>query len=155
MAQRLTKAQRDEMFARWCEHQSLRYVANKTGRSITTVKKYRDIDDWEERFIRFREKVDKKTLNRMADSASRNRAETLKLVGAAKKYYATSLMGTMWVICPHCEGKHQVKVPKAGCKLTDIDKLARLEEYLLSDGGENDNTKPRLVKWPIEPPPED
>ena len=88
MANKITDQQRELMFQAFCEKQSLRFVAQKCTVNVGTVKKYREMDNWDRRYSaiteRAKRKVDNKAVKRRERWAKQGQA--LQQVGTRKFY---------------------------------------------------------------------
>ena len=73
MANKLTDAKREEMFLAWQEKQNINYVQVKCGFHHATIKKYRILDNWDERLrsikVKATRKVDTALVNHRAAHA--------------------------------------------------------------------------------------
>lgn len=122
MAKKLKQAKRNRMFAAWCAKESVRFVARKCNISITTVYRYKEWDNWDERLRKVRaeaqQKVDKKIID--------HTAESLIIVRAAKARLAQNI---------------KIGAIKTKSTISDLDKLVRLEQLLM--GGAD--SRPDLV----------
>ena len=122
MAVKITQTKLDEMFAAYCEKQSIEYVARKCKVSHTTARRYKRFWGWDEKLI----KAQQKASDKQVDTIAKMMADNIKMVNTAKNVYSASLVGK--IKCPHCNGV--IPVPKLEPKFIDLDKLIRLELLL-------------------------
>jgi len=61
MRRKIDQAKREEMFSFWQERQSANYVSNKAQVSRRTVGRYRELDNWDQRLAKIKQKAQKKT----------------------------------------------------------------------------------------------
>ena len=74
MANKLTDEKREQMFQAYCERQSIQFIAGKCTVNRTTVKRYRDLDNWENR----RAAIARKSQKKSDDAAAKRRARWAK-----------------------------------------------------------------------------
>jgi hypothetical protein len=126
MANKLTQAKIDEMWAAWQEKQTLRYVSQKVQVSRQAVARYRQKENWDARMAAIERRAEHK-----ADmSISDRRARDLKLLEAGKVAWARWLQGKVETVCPECGHNHTVILPKMKAALKDIAELIKTGELL-------------------------
>lgn len=109
---RLTEDEVEKMFLAYAKNPNLRSIAESVGVSRTTVQKYRDKDNWDQRRQDILDRVRKTSDNETAKVLSAN----LKIVRFAKAKLVKSIQA----------GKE-----KSTSTYADLDRLIRLESFLL------------------------
>ena len=127
MAQKLSTQKRQELFEAFCEQPSVYYVSKKCKVSPTTARRYRDKDKWVKRFESAKTKAEVKTDRKVLKRFESN----IRILDVAKKAYSAALLGIAKTNCPKCNTVVSIPIPNLKAKLVDIDRLLRLEEYLL------------------------
>jgi hypothetical protein len=139
MANKLTQAKIDAMWAAWQEKQTLDYVAKKVGVSWQAVKRYREKENWDARMGAIERRAEHKADMVLSD----RRARDLKLIEAAKRVWASQLTGKLKVVCPACAHEHSVDVPKMKAGFRDLPEFIRICELL---SGEADSREEIVIK---------
>ncbi len=128
MSKKLTQKKIDSMFKWYVERQSVLYVSRKCRVSPTTVKKYRRMQEWDNRLKGIQEKAQEKQDDTMADCLAANLKYVQFAKGKILEVITTVGMGTT-------------------NPMSDLDKAIRLE--LLLRGGE-DRRSEIIIKLPEE-----
>jgi len=71
-APRITDQKREDMFTAWQEKPSTEYVRTKCGVQWVTAARYREIDNWDDRLAKIKEKANKKADTDAADRRARH-----------------------------------------------------------------------------------
>lgn len=109
MSNKLDQKKTDAMWAAFLEKQTNCYVSKKCGVSETTVRRYRKLHNWDERFHKIQEETQKKS----DDSVAERRARSKKIIRAAVAQIGRKI----------AEGKMKYSA-------TDLERLVRLDEWL-------------------------
>lgn len=117
-----------EMFAAYCEKQSLTYVSNKCGVSFSTAKKYRDERGWDQKRQKATEKATEKVAGQVAERTSRY----VKIAEAAIAGFGASVVGSITHTCAKCGEVARITVPRAKITAGDFERLVRLIKEELS-----------------------
>ena len=152
MAHKLSEQRIEEMFAAYCEQQSVRYVAEKCHIHRITVRRYRDNRGWDGRIAEVRKMAEEK----IDDTLAARNARLLKVVDGAVASYAKQLSGRMPTECPECKHKFFVPVPALKATLGDIEKLARTHNLLIGEPTDRpgaNSEMPKLIKLALPVPP--
>lgn len=86
MSNKLPKKKIAKMFKSFCEKQTNHYVAQKCKISVTTVKRYRKLDNWDERAAEINKKVEEKLDDDIAEIKSNHIKFVRVIVDKYKKY---------------------------------------------------------------------
>lgn len=148
MARPLSIDRQEELFLAYQFKRSVLFVARTCRVSATTVKKYRKQNNWEERL----QKIQQKAAENLDKLQTKRLQKNLGIVERAKNVYASALVGIAKFECKFCHKENTVPVPNIKPFFSDIDKLLRLEEYLL-EGADLPEMEPKVVKFSIKPPP--
>lgn len=151
MAQKLTEQKIEEMFAAYCEQQTVRYVAEKCHVHRITVRRYRDNRGWDERLAGVR----KKTEGKVDDTLAARNARLIKIVDNALASYTKQLFGYMPTECPECHHKFNVPIPALKAKFSDIVNLVRTYNLLTgepTDRHAEAEAPPKLIKMCLPVP---
>lgn len=152
MAQKISEQKIEEMFAAYCEQQTIRYVAEKCHVHRATVRRYRDSRGWDGRLAEVR----KKTAEKVGNTIARDRARNLQLIDAALANFVKHLQGKATGVC-ECGRTVTVMVPMLKGKYTDLCELIKTHNLLAGDPTErtaNANEEPKLIKYCLPVPPE-
>lgn len=87
MANKVSDAKREEMWAAWQERQAVQYVATKVQVSRTTVRRYREHDAWDARLAEIRRKAEAKGDETAAERRARYAKMGRMLQVAGQKYF--------------------------------------------------------------------
>lgn len=81
-----TQQEQDAMFNAWCDKQSVCYVARTCSISVTTARKYRAKNKWDERYTNIRKKAEAKIDNAKTKRQERwaKQGQALQKVGTSK-----------------------------------------------------------------------
>ena len=151
MAQKLSEQRIEEMFAAYCEQQSVRYVAEKCHVQRATVRRYRDNRGWGGRLNKVRNKTEEK----IDDSIATRKARELKIIDGALSSYVKALQGETVVTCKGCGEKITVPIPGLKAKLSDIESLIRTRCLVTGEATERTdraNDEPKLIKYCLPVP---
>jgi hypothetical protein len=154
MAQKLSEQRIEEMFAAYCEQQSVRYVAEKCHVQRATVRRYRDNRGWDGRLNNVRNKAEEK----IDDTIAARKARELKIIDNALANYVKALNSTVTVsaVCK-CGKTVTITLPGMKAKLSDIESLIRTRCLVTGDPTERAEStveQPRLIKYCLPVPPE-
>ena len=145
MADKLDEAKLAEMFSKYCERQSVQYVARACSVSRTTVRKYKRVRKWDEKRAKAVQKAEAKVVDRLAD---RN-AKLLQIAEHSIQAYAAGIAGKVQVQCPHCGMQHPVTVPKVKLSAFDFKCLVQLiKEELEPEGAGERNVLEIILREP-------
>ena len=139
MANKLTQAKIDEMWAAWQEKQNVNHVVKKCRVHNETVNRYREKENWDARMGAIERRAEHKADMSLAD----RRARDLKLLEAGKVAWARQLQGRTDVTCPACGHNHSITIPALKAAFKDINEFIKTAELL---SGEADSRMEVVVK---------
>lgn len=134
---KLTDGKREEMFLAYCGQQTIGYVIAKCGVHHLTAKKYRGIDNWDERYA----KVRKRTLVKEDDEAVRCKQRHLKLGQALQKIGSSMFFDETGKL-----KKTVIDAMKAADGIKAIAEGVRIEKETVGDDGAEITIKIKLPK---------
>jgi hypothetical protein len=109
------------MFKAWCDDPRIPHVERACSVSKGTVRKYRRLDDWDNRL----EKIKAMARNKLDQDEVRHTEEQLRLIRRVKDVYIQCLTGRA-----RCECGKFIEIPTLEPKYADIEKIMRLEEFM-------------------------
>ncbi len=122
---KLTDGKREEMFLAFCEQPTIANVTGKCRIHHLTAKKYRAIDNWDERY----QKVRNRTLRKEDNEAVRRKERQLKLSAALQKIGSTKFFDDNGKL-----KKEVVTAMTAGDGIRAITEGIRIEQEVAGDG---------------------
>jgi len=72
MAKKLSQRKLDSMFKVYCERQSIEFISRKCRVSPVTVRKYRRLENWDERIVEVKSRAREKQNETLADLLANN-----------------------------------------------------------------------------------
>jgi len=115
------------------EELTLRQLAKKYSISLRNFAKKSKDGNWVEKRRQHINKVstelEKKILNEQVERKKRD----IKIVDNAIKVYISSILGKVVYVCTNCGEKNKVDIPKIKPMFRDIDKLIRLQHFILGE----------------------
>ena len=109
MANKLSQEKTEAMWAAFLERQNNSFVSRKCRVSTTTVRRYRRLDNWDERY----RKIQEETQKRSDETVAERRARSRKIIRAAIAQIGRLI----------AEGKLKYSA-------MDLERLVRLDEFL-------------------------
>lgn len=122
-----------EFYYKLGDTRDLPAVSQKFGVSIPTAKRWSKSFGWQKRIQDRDRKNAEKLAKRNDESIVERQARNLKIIRDAIQGYLDSIWGLKEVECPHCKKKYEIQIIKTKPGYTDIDKLIRLESFLLGE----------------------
>jgi len=115
------------------EEVSLRQLAKKYNVTLTRLALKSKQGNWVDARKRHSNKVITDTEKQILKEQVERNKRNIKIVDDAIEIYVDGILGETIYTCKHCGERNKVDIPKIKPKFSDIDKLIRLQHFILGE----------------------